>query len=241
MDVPDGMTADQSDAGPRKRPQRSGRSRKDGGRHGTGAARGGGARGEPAISDAGDPHPRLSLYPTISSRTAGRWETPEAWRTWNADAPSHEDLCWDTHVVLKDLDAGPTKAWLVLNRAREDVRPLFEIAIGKRPLEELYDLRIDPDHMNNVADDPAYADTRQELAGRLEAVLKENDDPRVVESPCRFELPPFAGPPEWQTQKPHIPPWRLASMRRIRRQATVARTDALAPRAVVPDRRSTAT
>ena len=26
------------------------------------------------------------------------------------------------------------------------------------------------------------------------SVLRENEDPRVVESPCRFENPPFAGP-----------------------------------------------
>ena len=127
-----------------------------------------------------------------------RWPSgdPQGLDDLNAEAPSYEVLCWDTHAVFKDLDAGPTKAWLILNRARQDVRPLFEIAIGKRPLEELYDLRVDPDHMNNVADDPDYAHIREELADRLGTVLRENDDPRVVESPCRFELPPFAGPPD---------------------------------------------
>ena len=139
---------------------------------------------------------RTSDFLYIHNYEPDRWPLgdPGGLDDLNAEAPSYEALCWDTHAVLKDLDAGPTKAWLILNRAREDVRPLFEIAIGKRPLEELYDLRVDPDHMNNVAEDPSYADIREELAGRLETVLRENDDPRVVESPCRFELPPFAGP-----------------------------------------------
>ena len=100
---------------------------------------------------------RTSDFLYIHNLRAGpvaRLETLGGLDDLNAEAPSHEALCWDTHAVFKDLDAGPTKAWLILNRAREDVRPLFEIAIGKRPLEELYDLRVDPDHMNNVADDP---------------------------------------------------------------------------------------
>ena len=64
------------------------------------------------------------------------------------------------------MDGGPTKAWLVHNRAREEVQPLFHIAFGKRPQEELYDLRVDPDHMSNVASEPGYARVREELRRR---------------------------------------------------------------------------
>ena len=56
---------------------------------------------------------------------------------------------------------------------------------------ELYDLREDPHYMNNVAQDPAYAEARQQLSDQLMAVLHEQDDPRVTEEDCRFEKSPF--------------------------------------------------
>ena len=45
----------------------------------------------------------------------------------------------------------------------------------------------------NVAGDPAYSTPRKELAAKLMHVLRRNDDPRVVETPCRFEHEPYAG------------------------------------------------
>ena len=68
---------------------------------------------------------------------------------------------------------------------------LLDYAFGKRSAEELYDLAKDPDQVKNVADDPAYAEKRKELADQLLAKLKEAGDPRVVEEDCRFERPPF--------------------------------------------------
>jgi uncharacterized sulfatase len=92
------------------------------------------------------------------------------------------------------MDGGPTKAWMIHHRADEDVQELFQMAFGKRPREELYDLRIDPDYMNNVADHADYQDARKRLADELMRELRDDDDPRVVESPCRFEHAPYAGP-----------------------------------------------
>lgn len=112
----------------------------------------------------------------------------------NAEAPSFHDLQWDTRVAYADLDAGPTKAWMIHHRAEEEVRPLFELGFGKRPQEELYDLRTDPDYMTNVAADPTYATNRKQLHDRLMAVLRQQNDPRLVEQPCRFEHAPYAGP-----------------------------------------------
>jgi hypothetical protein len=83
---------------------------------------------------------------------------------------------------------------MIFNRADKEVTPLYDLAFGKRPQEELYDLRYDPDYMTNLAADPAYQQTRQELHDQLMQILRDQDDPRVVESPPRFELPPFAGP-----------------------------------------------
>lgn len=109
-------------------------------------------------------------------------------------APSFEDLETDTMVCYPDLDASPTKAWMIHHRAEPDVQRAFELGFGKRPLEELYDLRQDPHYMRNVAGEAEYVGVQAELKDRLFDVLRQQHDPRVVERPCRFEVPPYAGP-----------------------------------------------
>ena len=59
------------------------------------------------------------------------------------------------------------------------------------PREELHDLLFDPAEAANVADDPAYADVRAELAERLDAWMRETDDPLLdgdVEPPPGTEI-----------------------------------------------------
>ena len=116
-----------------------------------------------------------------------------------AELPSYEELAYNTMVAFYDLDASPTKAWMIHHREQDDVEPLYLLAFGKRPREELYDLRRDPDYMTNVAADPAYAEIRAGLEARLLDTLGEQNDPRLMEQPCRFEFEPYAGkiPDEW--------------------------------------------
>lgn len=112
----------------------------------------------------------------------------------NAPAPSFEELCDNTRIAYSDIDGGPTKAWMIHHRAEPEVWPLFDLSFGKRPQEELYDLAADPDYMHNLAADPAYGPIREALAAQLMGVLRQQADPRLVEEPCRFEHPPYAGP-----------------------------------------------
>lgn len=109
----------------------------------------------------------------------------------DTEPPSYDELCNNTRIAYPDMDASPTKAWMIHHRSEEQVRNLFQIGFGKFPAEELYDLRIDPYYINNVVDDPSYKGVRQQLADQLMAVLKEQEDPRVVEPDCRFERSPF--------------------------------------------------
>ncbi|MCW1883588.1 sulfatase [Luteolibacter flavescens] len=108
--------------------------------------------------------------------------------------PPIERVRQDTRVVLADMDAGPTKAWLVANRATEFGKPYFDRAFAKRPKEELYDLSKDPYETVNVANHPAYAKTRAELETKLLDELKRSGDPRVVNDGAYFENPPLSGP-----------------------------------------------
>jgi uncharacterized sulfatase len=107
------------------------------------------------------------------------------------EPPSFDDLCDDTRIVYPDMDASPTKAWMVHHRGEDQVRRLFEMGFGKFPAEELYDLRVDPHYLNNVVEDARYREVRQQLSDQLMNVLTEQQDPRVVEPDCRFERSPF--------------------------------------------------
>ena len=73
------------------------------------------------------------------------------------------------------------------------VKKLFELAFGKRPARELYDLRKDPDQLNNVADKPEYARTKSKLAAALMAELKATKDPRVLGRGDVFDNYPYYG------------------------------------------------
>ncbi len=122
-------------------------------------------------------------------------------------APDYDQLVSDTLIVYADMDASPTKAWMIHHRDERDVVPLLDLAFGKRPREELYDLKSDPDHMHNAADDPAHADIRQAMEERLLSFLRDHNDPRLTEQPCRYELEPYAGPLA-DFQKPPLGPGR---------------------------------
>jgi uncharacterized sulfatase len=104
-------------------------------------------------------------------------------------APSFDEVVRSTEVGYRDMDGSPTKAWMVEHRADPDLQELLALAWGKRPGEELYDLKKDPDQMVNLAQDPAYAKQREELHGRLMAELTANHDPRLDND--AFDKPPY--------------------------------------------------
>jgi hypothetical protein len=65
----------------------------------------------------------------------------------------------------------------------------------KRPAEELYDLRKDPDQIVNVAGRPEYAEIQRKLRARLEQWMKETGDPRATTDDDRWDRYPYFGPP----------------------------------------------
>lgn len=138
-------------------------------------------------------------YPQRAIRTRDflyiRNFTPDRWPMGtplnlddSAHEPSYEKIEEDTYVTYPDMDASPTKAWVVKHRNEPQWQKYWEIAFAKRPLEELYDLRKDPHYLNNVAQDPAYAKERENLSTRLMNTLKATGDPRVIGDGKYFDL-----------------------------------------------------
>ena len=123
-----------------------------------------------------------------------RWPLGDPYRLDGDNPPTDTEVAETTRVTLPDEDAGPTKAWMVSHRNDPPWKPYFERAYGKRPREELYDLRQDPYQMNNVAPDPQYAAERDQLEKRLMEELLSTGDPRVIDQGRYFENPPLSGP-----------------------------------------------
>lgn len=103
---------------------------------------------------------------------------------WPAGDPGtepyrYEDVAQNTFIGFADIDASPTKAYMLLHRDDPKVQPLYHLAFEKRPERELYDLRKDPWQMRNVAADAAYAQTLKRLDAQLTAELKATGDPRI--------------------------------------------------------------
>jgi len=92
--------------------------------------------------------------------------------------PAGDETIPGTPSVYGDVDGGPTKAYLMDHRNEPAVRPVFRMGFDKRPAEELYVLRDDPDNVRNRADDPAYAAVKKNLSQRLSQWMQTENDPR---------------------------------------------------------------
>ena len=87
------------------------------------------------------------------------------------------------------------------------------MAVAKRPGEELYDIKKDPGCMDNLADDPAYTEIRNDLRDKLLATLRETGDPRIdgsdiFESYQRYSGIRYFPIPDWAKEgKVPTPNW----------------------------------
>ncbi len=79
-----------------------------------------------------------------------------------------------------DCDGGPTKDYIIENKDQDENHlRSFQLCFAKRPAEELYDLKKDPDQINNIAANPAYAGILESLKAKLQNKLEKLNDPRA--------------------------------------------------------------
>lgn len=82
--------------------------------------------------------------------------------------------------AFTDVDASPSKSFLIEHYKETGIRPFFDMAFAKRPEFELYDVVNDPFCKNNLTGKPEYSAYEKELKDALVAELKKSGDPRVV-------------------------------------------------------------
>lgn len=131
-------------------------------------------------------------YPSRAIRTRDflyiRNFRPELWPNGIADGKASEK-----GNAFADCDDGPTKTFLVTHRDDPGIKPFFDLAFAKRPAEELYDLRSDPEQLKNIAADPEFRAQRERLWQQLESELKASQDPRVIGGAEKFDTYPYLG------------------------------------------------
>jgi hypothetical protein len=71
----------------------------------------------------------------------------------------------------------------------------FQLATEKRAAEELYDLRRDPQQLENVAGRPAYRAVQQRLRADLDRWMLDTGDPRATQDDDRWDRFPYYGQP----------------------------------------------
>ncbi len=91
-----------------------------------------------------------------------------------------------------NTDGSPTKSE-ILKRNRNKDTLYWHWAFGKRPPEELYDLKADPYCMNNLAEAASFTTVKNELKRLLEQTLVEQQDPRMEDPQTPiFDAYPYA-------------------------------------------------
>jgi arylsulfatase A-like enzyme len=156
------------------------------------------------------PYPQRAIrtadYQLVINFRPDRYPLGDPYRLDGDNPPSTKEVTENTRTTLPDEDAGPTKAWLVDHRSDPKWKRYFDHAYGKRPREELFDMRKDPHQMHNVAADPAYAKVVTKLRKQLMAELKRTGDPRLIDNGKYFENPPLAGPVGPNPKRPRRKP-----------------------------------
>ena len=86
-----------------------------------------------------------------------------------------------------NTDGSPTKTEVLRSRTEDTPQPYWQLSFGRRPAEELYDIREDAACMTNLAEDLEYEARKQELAAQLTAELEAQGDPRMSGNGAIFE------------------------------------------------------
>ncbi len=115
---------------------------------------------------------------------------------WPSGAPQRivkgtKDKLWPMYGIDKqgkhhsewaftDIDAAPTKSYIIENQEDKKVKPFFEMTIAKRPEFELFDIQKDPFCLENLIGNKKYARIENEMKTALQEKLKKTKDPRVL-------------------------------------------------------------
>jgi arylsulfatase A-like enzyme len=86
-----------------------------------------------------------------------------------------------------DVDGGPTKTFILAAHRQNAADAFWALCFGKRPADELYDLKKDPDCVHNLTSDPGTATQMAALRDQMYAELQKQEDPRMAGMGAQFD------------------------------------------------------
>lgn len=109
---------------------------------------------------------------------------------WPAGDP---DVLFLSGRPFGDVDTTAVKDYLLTHQDDPACAKYIALIFGKRPAEELYDLRVDPAQLTNVAGKPEYAAALDRHRARVDAWMKQTQDPRLDPACNDWDAFPYYG------------------------------------------------
>jgi uncharacterized sulfatase len=137
-------------------------------------------------------------YPQRAMRTARflyiRNFHPDRWPAGDPVGLKADGTPEGAHSGYKDIDGGPTLQLLTRHAEDPALGRFLQLAVAKRPAEELFDILADPACLHDLAADPAFAQAKAQLARQLEDYLRQTGDARVLNGGEVWETYPRMSP-----------------------------------------------
>lgn len=105
---------------------------------------------------------------------------PDRWPAGDPRVLKDDGSLGPMHGAYNDIDACPTLTLLTAGHSDPVLGRFLQLAVAKRPPEELFDIVLDPGCLTNLAGEAARAKTKADLSNQLTNYLKQTGDPRVV-------------------------------------------------------------
>jgi len=111
---------------------------------------------------------------------------------WPAGDP---DILFIHGRPFGDVDTTRVKDFLLEHLNDLAYAKYIDLIFAKRPSEELYDLKSDPDQLHNVSDKPEYSEKLNRLRDRVTQWMEQTHDPRCDPAYDGFDTFPYYGKP----------------------------------------------
>lgn len=92
-----------------------------------------------------------------------------------------------------NTDGSPTKTVILNTRRVKGEMDWWKLNLGKRVAEELYNTKEDPFCMNNLVDDPKYAELKAKMSAEMTEKLTAQEDPRILGNGDVFDNYVYSG------------------------------------------------
>ena len=92
-----------------------------------------------------------------------------------------------------NTDGSPTKTYILNTLRMHGIMDFWQLNFGKRPQEELYNIKDDPFCMHNLATEANFAEIKTKLGEEMIAKLSAQEDPRILGNGDVFDNYAYAG------------------------------------------------